>query len=367
MPRRILDPNKVWREEIVESVNELPRWWVWGVGITIVAVNGWLWLPVLRYLQPLFTLVTVAALLAFFLEYPVLLLISRGLRRSYAVTSVFGLVLLLLVILGVTLLPLLLQQLDQFSSHLPSWIESGAGQLQTLQVLASARRLPIDVSAVTAQLQDRLGNELQILPSQVLSLVVGTFNSTLDIFLVVVLTFYLLLDGERLWTGILEWFPSNWGRQMQISLSQSFRNYYLGQVILAGCMGVAVTIAFLLLRVPFGLLFGIGIGVLVLIPLGDILGIISISLLTALENVWLGLEVLVIAVLIDLAIDHLVAPRLIGKLVSLNPVWIIICLLLGAKVGGILGVIIAVPLAGAMKNLVDSLRQNNYLSTNAPP
>jgi predicted PurR-regulated permease PerM len=127
-------------------------------------------------------------------------------------------------------------------------------------------------------------------------------------------------------------------------------------------MGVTVTVAFLLLHVPFGLLFGIGIGVLVLIPLGDILGIISVSLLTALENVWLGLEVLVVAVLIDLAIDNLVAPRLMGKLISLNPVWIIVSLLLGAKVGGILGVIIAVPLAGAVKNLVDSLRHKSYLS-----
>jgi hypothetical protein len=46
MPRRILNPNKIWQEEMLESTNELPRWLIWGLGITIVAINGWLWLPV---------------------------------------------------------------------------------------------------------------------------------------------------------------------------------------------------------------------------------------------------------------------------------------------------------------------------------
>ena len=338
---------------------KLARWLSWGLGITVVAINGWLWLPVVRYLQPLFTLIVAAALLAFLLEYPVLFLISRGLKRSYAVGSVFGGALVIVVTLGITLLPLLLDQLDQLAHRLPSWIESGIGQLQALQVWAGDRHLPVDVSAIIAQLKDRLANELQILPTQILNFAIEAFDSTLEVLLVIILTFYLLLDGERLWAGIFQWFPANLGRQIQTSLQQSFRNYYLGQATIAALMGVSVTIAFLLLRVPFGLLFGIGIGALVLIPLGDIFGIISVSLLMTLKSIWLGVEVLVVATFIDQAIDQAIAPRIMGKLIGLNPIWIIITLLLGAKVGGVLGVIIAVPLAGAVKNLADSLKETN--------
>ena len=135
--------------------------------------------------------------------------------------------------------------------------------------------------------------------------------------------------------------------------------YYLGQATIAALMGVTVTIVFLVLRVPFGLLFGIGIGALVLIPLGDIFGIISVSLLMTLKSVWLGVEVLVVATLIDQAIDQAIAPRIMGKLVGFPPIWIIISLLLGAKAGGVLGVIIADPLAGAIKNFAASLQEAN--------
>ena len=119
-------------------------------------------------------------------------------------------------------------------------------------------------------------------------------------------------------------------------------------------MSISITTAFLLLKVPFGLLFGLAIGALVLIPLGDIIGIISVSLLTGLKSIGLGVEVLTVALIIDQAIDNTLAPRIFGNLVGLNPVWIIISLLIGAKLGGILGLILAVPLAGAIKRIADS-------------
>jgi len=55
--------------------------------------------------------------------------------------------------------------------------------------------------------------------------------------------------------------------------------------------------------------------------------------------------------------EHLVAPRILGNVVGLNPVWIVLSLLLGAKLAGLLGLLIAVPVAGSIKNVADSLRQ----------
>ena len=187
---------------------------------------------------------------------------------------------------------------------------------------------------------------------------IGTFDSSLELLITIVLTFYLLLHGESFWAGIWQRLPSGWGNTFQSSLKQSFQNYFLGQATIALLMSIAITTAFLVLKVPFGLLFGIVIGALVLIPLGDILGIVSVSLLTSLKSVGLGLEVLVVATVIDRAIDNTLAPRIFGSLVGLNPVWIIILLLLGAKLGGILGLILAVPLAGAIKRIGDSKIEN---------
>ena len=335
--------------------SKIPRWLYWGLLITFIIVNSYFLFPVFCYLRPTLTLIVIAALLAFLLNYPVGLLVSWKLKRGYAVAMVFLLALVILVTVTLTLLPLLLQQLNDFTRRLPSWIDSGSRQLQSFEAWAIDNNLPFDVSALMTQLEERFAIEVKILPTYIVNFLIEAFDSSLELLVTIVLTFYLLLHGESFWLGIWQRLPGNWGTRIQSSLKQSFQNYFLGQATIALLMSIAITTAFLLLKVPFGLLFGLVIGALVLIPLGDILGIVSVSLLTSLKSVGLGLEVLVVATVIDQAIDNTLAPRIFGNLVGLNPVWIIISLLLGAKLGGVLGLILAVPLAGAIKK-IDGLK-----------
>ena len=334
--------------------SKFPRWLYWGLLITFIVVNGYFLFPVFRYLQPTLILIVTAALLAFLLNYPVQLLVSWKFKRGYAVAVVFLLALIILGTITLTLLPLLFQQLNDFTRRLPSWIDSGEGQLQAFEIWATDKNLPFDVSALMIQLEDRFAIEIKALPAYIINFLIGAFDSSLDLLITVVLTFYLLIHGDRFWSGIWQWLPDDWGDRVQSSLKQSFENYFIGQATIALLMSVSITTAFLLLKVPFGLLFGIVIGALVLIPLGDIIGIISVSLLTGLKSVGLGIEVLIVAIAIDQAIDNTLAPRIFGSLVGLNPVWIIISLLLGAKLGGVLGLILAVPLAGTIKRIAES-------------
>jgi predicted PurR-regulated permease PerM len=116
-----------------------------------------------------------------------------------------------------------------------------------------------------------------------------------------------------------------------------------------------MTLAFVLLRVPFGLVFGLGVGVLALFAFGAALGITLVSGLTALSSIWLGGKVLAIAVVIDQLIENAIAPQLIGGFTGLSPVWILISLLVGAKVAGLLGVVVAVPIAGSIRDSLATL------------
>ena len=336
------------------SQDKFPRWLYWGLSITFIVVNGYFLFPVFRYLQPTLILIVTAALLAFLLNYPVQLLVSWKFKRGYAIALVFLLALVILGTITFTLLPVLLQQLYDFPRRLPSWLDSGKEQLQAFKVWAADKNLPFDVTAEIAQLEERFATEVRAFPSYIINFLIGVFDSSLELIITVVLTFYLLIHGDRFWAGILQWLPDDWGDRVQSSLKQSFENYFIGQATIALLMSISITTAFLLLKVPFGLLFGIAIGALVLIPLGDIIGIISVSLLTGLKSVGLGVEILVVAIIIDQAIDNTLAPRIFGNLVGLNPVWIIISLLLGAKLGGVLGLILAVPLAGAIKRVAES-------------
>lgn len=335
---------------------KFPRWLYWSLLITFATINGYFWVPVLRYLRPTLTLIAIATLLAFLLNYPVRWLMKWKLKRNYAIGIILLLALIVLATITITLLPLLLQQLNDFARRLPSWIKSGETQLQTFETWAAENNLPFDVSALMIQLEERFALEIKTLPTHIINFLFEVLDSSLELLITIVLTFYLLLHGDRFWSGIWQWLPNNWGNRLQSSLQQSFQNYFIGQAAIALLMSLTITVAFLILKVPFGLLFGLGIGVLVLIPLGDIFGIVSVSLLVALKSVWLGGEVLVVAAIIDQAIDNAIAPRIFGGLIGLNPVWIIISLLLGAKLGGILGLVLAVPLAGAIKRFAEGLK-----------
>ncbi|HEY9845342.1 MAG TPA: AI-2E family transporter, partial [Candidatus Caenarcaniphilales bacterium] len=147
------------------------------------------------------------------------------------------------------------------------------------------------------------------------------------------------------------------------TLRLSFQNYFIGQLILATCWSFALIPTFLVLKVPFGLLFGLTIGSMTLVPFGGTVGIALVTLLVALQNVWLGLKVLVAALIVQQIVDNLVAPRILGSVTGLNPVWVFIAILTGAKVGGLLGVIVAVPTAVVIKTALMALRSRMITPT----
>jgi predicted PurR-regulated permease PerM len=351
----------------MKTLTSLPRWLIWGITLPLFVLNGWVLLLLFNYFKPIVTLLVIALLLTFILSYPVKFLQRFNICRSQAVVLVLLLSVSILILLGVTLIPTLIGQINELANRLPAWIDSGSQQLQALQAWVEARHLPIDLSRLVTQLEARLSTQLQALSGTVLNIFLDAISSFLNLLLTIVLTFYLLLHGERLWNGIFQWFPSQLGTQIRQAFRQNFQNYFIGQATLALLMGIAMTIAFVLIQVPFGLLFGLGVGFLALFPFGASLGIALVSLLTALNSFWLGLKVLIVAIIIDQLIENGIAPQLIGGFTGLNPVWILLSLLVGAKIAGLLGLIIAVPFASSLKSLGDRPHPSPFLSLSSEP
>ncbi|RUT00139.1 hypothetical protein DSM106972_075870 [Dulcicalothrix desertica PCC 7102] len=143
---------------------------------------------------------------------------------------------------------------------------------------------------------------------------------------------------------------------LQNSLRQTFENFISGQFIIATILTVLQTSAFLLLNVPFGLLFGVVIGIMSLIPLGGATSIALIGLILTIQDFWVGIKVLVITVILGQINETLIAPRILGNLVGLNPFWLLISLFLGARFAGPLGLFLAVPIASFIKILASAIR-----------
>ncbi len=336
-------------------LNLLNKRFFWYLALPTIVINGWALLQIFQYFGRIITIVVSATLLSFLLDHPVLFFAEARSETPSSSYSSILVALVIILVLAVIMIPLLLEQLTGLIEKLPSWLESGNQQLESFDQWASQRRLPINITGWTNELTERLSSQLQDITGAILSFVLNTIGRIFDILITIVITFYLILHGDRFGSGIFNWLPNNLEIHVRKSLQQNFQNYFIGPATLACLMGVATTIGLLFLGTPFGLLFGMGIGIMTLIPFGTALGVTLVSLLITLEDFWLGFKVLIVMVLIEQAIENFVAPRILGGFTSLNPIWILLSLLVGAQVWGILGLLIAVPIAGFVKNTFNYL------------
>ena len=321
----------------------------------LILITGSVTLNAISFVGEILSILVTAGLIAFLLNYPVQRL--AGLTgRGFAAALVYALSGFAVMLAGLTVLPLVLEQGRMLLINFPALLDSARQQLQAFQVWSDLRGLPFDIPLIEQQILTQLKEPAQAIASSGLGFVLGTFNSVLDLVLIMVLSFYMLLDGNRVWHGLTALMtPTVRGRLTQ-SLERHLQRFVAGQLLLGLFMTVCLSVAFWFLKVPFFLLFAVFIGVMEIIPfVGATIGITIVTLIVVSLNLWVGVKMLMAAIAIQQVKDNLIAPRVMGNLTGLSPVIVLSALLLGARVGGLLGVILAIPLTGLGKSMVEIL------------
>lgn len=337
---------------MLDTISKLPKWLTRGLVLPLLVLNGWLLILVFEYFESLITIFATATLLSFILDYPVRFLEKKQIKRAIAILIVLLTGILLLSIIGITVIPILIDQLNGLLERLPSYVASGSEQAKAFEIWADERNFPVSVSSIVTDALGRVSYQLQQLSGQILGSFFSVVGSLFDLLLTIILTFYLLLHGSELWEDLFQIFPDEVGDKIRASLKQTFNNYFVGQLTVASVMGVSITITFFIIQVPFALLFGLVVGIMALFPFGAALSISLVSFLMALKSIWLGLRVLAVAFIIEQIVESVIAPRLLGEFTGLNPVLVLVSLLIGAQLGGFLGLILAVPVASFIKSLL---------------
>jgi predicted PurR-regulated permease PerM len=338
----------------------LPLMMTSGLALPLVVLNVWVLRQVLVPLAPFPALFLTAALIAFLLDIPSRWLLQRGLPRWLSVLSVLGLGFGLLALAALLLIPRLVQQLGDLIDALPEWLAQGETLLLQLQGWAAERGLPTDFGDLSSDLLTRTSKLASQLSQRMLALLGTTVGITVNVLIVLVLAVFLLLGGERIATGLAEWLPPAIRPLVLNTMNRTFRAYFGGQVTLALILSAAQMVVFSLLRIPYGVLFAVVIGFTTLIPFASALTIVGVSLLVALDDPTTGLTVLVSAISVGQVIDQVIQPRLMGRIVGLQPAWLLISLPIGARLGSLLGMgellglLLAVPVASCGKTFLDA-------------
>jgi predicted PurR-regulated permease PerM len=319
------------------------------VRFLLLVASGWAIILLLDYFQGVIVIFTFAAILAFLLSYPV-----QGLRRFLPHgIAVFVVFLISIVVLGgiaITLGLAVLSQGQQLIDSITAFLKSLTPFIEGLEKFLRSRNLQIDLNFIEEQLRNQAINTLV----SSLAILQQFLTNFVTFILIAVVAFFMLLDGEKIWHLILKIVPRQRRSRFTNIMKRSFLGFFRGQLLLTLFLTSATLFVFILLNVPFALLLSVVIGLLDVIPgIGATLGVSTVTLIVLSQNVWLALKVFVACIILQQIQDNLIAPRIMQGALNLNPIVIFFALLVGAKVAGLLGIFISIPIAGVIVSLFE--------------
>lgn len=316
----------------------------------LLFASGWVAVQLLTYFQAVIAIFTFGAILAFLLSYPVVWL-DKYLPRELAIGVVALLSLVTIAGLVSTLGLTVVAQGQQFLSSFNGMIGTLQVRISALEGSLQAQNIPVDLSILTEQIKNLLVSGA----SYGFSLLQSSVTGLLGLVLVVVIAFFMLVHQDGLIAFVLKLVPEHQQDRFIQALQKNLLGFFLGQVLLAVILlGLTIPV-FLFLQVPYPLLMAATTGVFGLIPgVGATLGIATVvGIMVLLQNFWLALKVLLACIVIQQVQDNLFAPRVMQSTVNVNPVVVFFALLVGAQVAGLLGIVLAVPVAGLLVNLLE--------------
>jgi predicted PurR-regulated permease PerM len=300
------------------------------------------------------TWILIATLLAAALNPAVEAIEQRGLARIWAATVVFVLALLVVTGIGFLIVPPLVTQVSEFGNAVPDFIDdltAGRGPLGWLQdeyQIVDRIRAAIERQGVGGIL-GLSGPALDVVRS-VVTAVVGTIT-------VIFLTYFMLLEGPRTIRGILGLLPeSSRPRYERVGrdIYRAISGYVTGNLLISLVAGTLSTVVLFAVGSEYAVALGLLVAILDLIPLaGATLAAILVSTVIFIETDWIRcLIVIGFFIAYQQFENHVLQPLVYGRTVQLSPLAVLCAVLIGAQLAGILGALLAIPIAGSLIAIV---------------
>jgi predicted PurR-regulated permease PerM len=324
------------------------RWTVAaGLGLLAVALGA----LAVYSMQTLLVQMIIAVFIAVSLEPLVRWMIRRGMKRAQAVALIFMVALLVITGLVWLFAPDLMRQAGALTTDFPGYIDKLRQQSPDLRNLEDrfnlAPRIDQWVQTVPTKMSD-----------QAISVSRQFLGALVSVLLVIVMTIYLMADLSRLRRGLVRLFPKRHRPQVSEAINliiDKVGAYMIGNLLISGIAGVTAFIALWLLGVPFALPLALMVAITDLIPLiGATLGAaICMIVSVATTDIWpTTILVGLFFLLYQQVENYVIVPRVLRNTVDISSVAVLFAALVGASVLGVIGALLAIPVAAALKAII---------------
>ena len=333
--------------------------WYYRIGFLLLLLSAiyvflkirFFWLPILRVVTIIVLPFAIGGFITYLLHPIVEKLHQKGVHRGLAIFLIY-----ILFFGGIGLgiykgVPAMIDQLKDLSDSAPVLAEQYRGWIAKLE--SNTREWPDGLQTRIDEGINALEKKLDSLLTVIVNILIRFLNSALILMIIPFIAFYMLKDFPLIKRTLWYITPKKWRKQGILFLKdvdESLGSYIRGQLLICIIIGSVSALLFWLFHLKYPLILGLIVGVTNVIPyFGPIIGAVPAVIIAATSSVKLVLVTLVIVFGLQFLEGNILSPLIVGKSLHMHPLIIMIALTAGGEVGGILGLILAVPVLVVLK------------------
>ncbi len=314
-------------------------------------------LSLVYFFKLLFAPLLASVLLALIFDPLVNFLETKGFKRINIILGIYVILCLIAVGAIIFIVPKLITEAQTFAQDLPRYKATARQGIIDLQKTLDEKFKDVPIPDLLTIIKERMPGNKGVNVDAVIANLSSFFALLSLVVIVPIVTFFLLADGHLIKKFLLHIIPNSYFEMSALlihKVTSALKLFIRGQLIDAAAVGVMTSIGLALIGLPYFLVIGIIAGVGNLIPyLGPIIGFVPALLVVVMSSgglaVWPVIKIVIVFAMVQFIEGTFVYPIAVGKSVNLHPLVVIIGVTIGGQLGGVLGMIVAIPLISIVK------------------
>lgn len=302
--------------------------------------------------------VLLSALIAFLLNPLVKLMEKYKIPRGIGVLISYVLIVVILVFLGISILPDLIKQTTTFLSNLPSTMMQLTHNIEELMKSWNINTsILTDFKNTTNEYLIDIARNIPKWLESLINTIQGGFSTIIVLVLVPIITFYFIVDKEKILKNIYSLIPKRWKKDsyyLYKKINFAMKEFIISRALMAIFIGVATGIMLWLFGIPFAIVIGIITAIMDIVPyVGPVIAsapaLIFAFIKSPITFVWVAL----LSWLLQWIEQNIVGPKLFSSSSGLHEVVILISIIIGGGIFGVWGMILSVPVVVIVKIFIE--------------
>jgi len=321
------------------------------IAIFVFLKISFVWMPIVRMAAIIILPFVIGGFITYLLHPIVEKLHEKGLHRGLAIIFIY---IIFFGGIGIGLykgIPAIIDQLKDLSENAPAFAEQYRSWIDTLQ--SHTRAWPDGLQVRMNEGIDTFEKKMDSLLTIIVNILMKFLNSALIMLIIPFIAFYMLKDFALIKRAVWYITPKKWRKKGTLFLKdvdESLGSYIRGQLLVCVIIGSISALLFWVFDLKYPLLLGLIVGATNVIPyFGPIIGAVPAVIIATTTSIKLVIITLVIVFGLQFLEGNILSPYIVGKSLHMHPLVIMVALTAGGEIGGILGLILAVPVLAVLK------------------